>query len=214
MAADARQEAANRLYGSLMEEAKTRFACVQGALRGSLVLPDALVREIGFLQLRMLCELIALASLIAHGDVRDQTKTLSKEFRADEIIKRLEKLHPDFYPYPVIVEVRNDTNEVILTDQTKPYLTKAELPKLYGRCGDFLHRGTVRKLASSRAPETMLVARKDFDEIARWTNKIVALLNDHRISSIDNKRHLLVLMSAGGVGGQGGRVQVAYAQSP
>jgi hypothetical protein len=60
----------------------------------------------------------------------------------------------------------------------------------------------------------MLVARKDFDEIARWTNKIVALLNDHRISSIDNKRHLLVLMSAGGVGGQGGRVQVAYAQSP
>src|SRR5947207_14643889 len=147
----------------------------------------------------MLCELIALASLIAHGDVRDQTKTLSKEFRADEIIKRLEKLHPDFYPYPVIVEVRNDTNEVILTDQTKPYLTKAELPKLYGRCGDFLHRGTARKLASLRAPETMLV-------IARWTNKIVALLNDHRISSIDNKRHLLVLMSAGGVGGQGGRV--------
>ena len=73
-----------------------------------------------------------------------------------------------------------------------------------------MHRGTVRKLASSRAPETLLVARRDFAEISMWTNKIIALLNDHRISSIDNKRHLIIMLSAA----PADQVQVAYAESP
>jgi hypothetical protein len=211
MVADARQEAANRLYMNLMEEAKARFACINAAINGSLVLPEALVREIGFLQLRMLCELIALGCLIAHGDVREKTKNLSKEFAADRIIHRLSQLHPAFYPYPVRVEVDNVKNHVQLHDQTKSFRRQDELPKLYFRCAEFLHRGTVRKLASTRAPETLLVAQKDFKEIGNWTNKIIALLNDHRISSIDNRRHLIVIMSAASAGGQ---VQVAYAESP
>lgn len=210
MAADARQAAANRLYTNLMEEAKARFACIKAALSGSLALPEALVRDIGFLQLRMLCELIALGCLIAHGDVRERTGNLSKEFAADRIIQHLSKLHPDFYPHPAIIEVDNVRHHIQLYEQNKPFLTQDELPKLYARCGEFLHRGTVRKLASTRAPETLLVARKDFNEIAIWTNKIINLLNDHRISSIDNKRHLLVIMSAANASGQ---VQVAYGES-
>jgi len=211
MVADSRQEAANRLYGNLMEEAKARFDCVKAALQGSLVLPEAFIREIAFLQLRMLCELIALACLTAHGDVRDRSKNLSKEFAADRIIQRLAGLHPKFYPHPVRMEVRHHENRVILHDQTRPYLIQSELPKLYTRCGEFLHRGTIRKLASSRAPETMLVANRDFTEIATWTNKIMALLDNHRISSIDNKRHLLVILSNAS---DEGRVQVAYDESP
>jgi hypothetical protein len=209
MVADARQEAANQLYANLMDEAKARFACVDAAIRGSLVLPPALNREIGFLQLRMLCELIALACLTMHGDVTDKSAKLSREFAADRIIQRLDELHPNFYPYPVRVEVRS--NEVILHDQSRPYLTKSELVKLYSRCSEFLHRGTIRKLMSSRSPHQMMVASKDFAKIVTWTNKIVALLDQHRISSIDNKRHLVVILSNAR---DGGNVQVSYAESP
>ena len=208
---DARQEAANQLYANLMEEAKARFECVDAALNGSLVLPEAFNREIGFLQLRMLCELIALCCLIAHGDVREKTKNLSKEFAPTRIIQRLSELYPNFYPYPVQIEIRQKENRLLLHNQNRPYLTQKELPILWSRCSDFLHRGTVKKLASYRAPETMLVARKDFAEIASWTNKIVALLDTHRVSSIDNRSHLIVILSNAN---DAGKVQIAYAESP
>jgi hypothetical protein len=41
--------------------------------------------------------LIALGCLTAHGDL--QTGKLKDEYKADKIIKRLQQLHPDFYPH-------------------------------------------------------------------------------------------------------------------
>jgi len=61
MAPNRKQESANELYANLMEEAKGRIACIDAALHGQLGQPAAIVREIGFLQLRMLCEVIALS---------------------------------------------------------------------------------------------------------------------------------------------------------
>ena len=212
MAPDARQLAANTLYANLMDEVKARLECIDMALQGGFGVHAALVREICFLELRMLCEIIALAASVAHGDVRDKTTAkLEREFAADRIIQRLAEIHPKFYPYPVRVEVDAAHHAVNLRDVTEPYLTQAELPKLYVRCGEILHRGTVRKLASSKAPIQMTFAGKDFTEIARWTGKIGTLLNNHRISSIDNKKHLIVILKNGN---DGDRVQVAYAESP
>jgi hypothetical protein len=73
-------------------------------------LPAAIVREVRFLQLRMLCELIALACLMAHGDIPavQASKKLSKEYSADKIIGQLDALHPNFYPYPVLVTVTSN----------------------------------------------------------------------------------------------------------
>ena len=55
------------------------------------------IHELCFLQLRMLCELIALGCLTAHGDL--ETGKLKKAYEADEIIGRLQRLHPHFYPH-------------------------------------------------------------------------------------------------------------------
>jgi|SRR5882724_2304781 len=57
--------------------------------------------EFCYLQLRMLCELIAVGCLVVHGDV-EGTKGLCKVWAADKVMKRLEKLHPDFYPHPMV----------------------------------------------------------------------------------------------------------------
>ena len=84
-------------YSVLMHEAKARLLAMDTALEGKTGLPEVAVREYCFLQLRMLCELIALGCLTAHGDL--QTGKLKDEYKADKIIKRLQQLHPDFYPY-------------------------------------------------------------------------------------------------------------------
>jgi hypothetical protein len=95
MPATPKQRAALDLYCALMEEAKHRLACIDGAIDGRTGLPYQAVVEFCFLQLRMLCELIALGCLIAHGDVNPGAK-LRKAYAADEIIGLLEKLHPFF----------------------------------------------------------------------------------------------------------------------
>jgi hypothetical protein len=49
----------------------------------------------------MLCELAALGCLVAHGDIT-QTRYFRKEaYKADDILRRLDRLHPEFYPVPV-----------------------------------------------------------------------------------------------------------------
>jgi hypothetical protein len=57
----------------------------------------------------------------------------------------------------------------------------------------------------------MHFADKDFTEIRTWAKKIITLLNEHRISSIDNSRHLIVTMDSAQMNGG---VRVVYAESP
>src|SRR6516225_496582 len=84
-------------YSVLMHEAKRRLSAMDTALEGKTGLPEVAVREYCFLQLRMLCELIALGCLTAHGDL--QTGKLKDEYKADKILSRLQQLHSDFYTY-------------------------------------------------------------------------------------------------------------------
>ena len=61
-------DAAN-LYAGLLEEAKGRIFSIDSVIGGRAGIPDPLAREYGYLQLRMLCEVIALCCLAAHGDL-------------------------------------------------------------------------------------------------------------------------------------------------
>jgi hypothetical protein len=93
------QLAAMRLYQGLMEEVKTRFAAIEHAVNNRTGLGPRFVYEFGYLQLRYLCELVALGCLVAHGDITETNK-LRKEYSATRIMQSLSALHPDFYPVP------------------------------------------------------------------------------------------------------------------
>ena len=77
------QQHAIDLYADLMEEVKIRLSCIEIAVSGKLFLPSKIVEEICYLQLRMLCELIALGCLTAHGDIA-KSKSLQKAWAADK----------------------------------------------------------------------------------------------------------------------------------
>jgi hypothetical protein len=203
-------EAAKTLYQSIMEEVKIRAYSINTATNIPNELPLPLVREYCFLQLRMICELVALGCLVAHGDI-SKTKYFQKAYKADDILKRLEELHPDFFPYPVkpIITPASPgfAGSVHLEDVHTDYLKKEELIRLYGKCGDVLHKGNLRRLLS---PKTVS-AERPYAEITEWGQKMLDLLSGHRISRIGRRFHLLAFLQ---VDPLGGAVQVAIAESP
>jgi hypothetical protein len=73
---------------------------------------------------------------------------------------------------------------------TTGYLTKDQLLTLYGQCGNYLHRGTIRQLIGKWEPTL------DFDKINVWVSQIVALLNHHQIQTSQPDTQIWVLMQA------------------
>ncbi|PHY17886.1 hypothetical protein CSW59_13885 [Caulobacter sp. BP25] len=150
---------------------------------------DAAKLEFAYLQLRMICESIALACLAAHGDIAETgTKRLQKA-DADTIIKSLDNLHSDFFPKPSKQPVERDELGVWrLTPITSGFLNKDDLLRLYGECGNVLHRGSMRKLLSGNAPLT------DANNPNIWADKIWKLLEHHQIQTIDPNFQIICLM--------------------
>src|SRR5262245_38056305 len=86
-------------YCQLLDEAKHRLAALDILLAGDTELPVGAVHESSYLQLRMLCETIALGCLIAQGD-HQPTRKIKNEYRAGKIIEYMKDVHPEFYPRP------------------------------------------------------------------------------------------------------------------
>lgn len=178
------------IYAKLMEEIKRRTEVIGRVCDGTVTLPPMAGFELCYVQLRKICEVFALACLTAHGDIRGvQHKLLQKTYNADLIIKQLGLLHPQFYPIPSKQKIDPVTQQPIAVDAiTSGFLTKDELLKLYGECGNFLHRGSIRQLFSKWEPTL------DFQRISNWVGKIVVLLNHHQIQTSQPDKQLWVLM--------------------
>jgi hypothetical protein len=178
------------LYASLMEEIKRRTDVMRQVLDGTCPMAPMAVFELCYLQLRKVCEVFALACLAAHGDIPAVRDTLlQKTYNADRIIKQLEKLHPQFYPVPGEQQIDPITRKpVAVMPINSGFLTKDDLLNLYGECGNYLHRGSIRQLLTKWEPVI------DFNKITAWIDKIVKLLNHHQIQTRQPDKQIWVLM--------------------
>src|SRR5579859_6599369 len=168
-------------YCDLMLEVKIRLDAVGKIISRQSVepIPVQLLYELCYLQLRMICELIALACLVAHGDIpATKTGRLQQAYKADFIMNALEKLHTDFYP-KATRQVSNAQGAVIAVELVPSgYLTKAEFLKLYNmECGDVLHRGNVMTAKGKIKPDAV-----SYLKIQDWLKKLTILLTHHDIS--------------------------------
>ena len=68
-----------------MEEIKLRFEVIVDIESGHVKLPERALYEFCYLQVRMICELISLSCLVAHGDITKSNK-LTKTYQADRIV--------------------------------------------------------------------------------------------------------------------------------
>ncbi len=90
-------------YCGLMEIIKGRTNLIVSLTKKPPVgVPPFFVYELQHLQVRMVCEILAKACLVLHGDIAGaKSAKLTDAYQADHIMKALEKLHPHFFPRPV-----------------------------------------------------------------------------------------------------------------
>ena len=195
-----------RLYFEFMTELKLRLNVIDSVkeLCNSRKLAIEPSDELCCLQLRKVCELIALGCIAAHQDIPEtKSAQMRTTWSANDIMKMLDKLHSDFYPQPLEMVGPEEFRDI-----TSGYLTKDKLKKLYGECGDRLHRGTLKNVLSDidkhaefntlTEPERIEIIRKELQKrIARiddWCKQIVKLLDCHKISFINKTTILFVMM--------------------
>jgi len=188
-----KEERDNQLerYRLLMLEIKERTLSIGEAANGNSLLSTVLCREFCFLQLRMICECIALSCLVAHGDMKAvQTPKFQTQFSAELLMKMMEGLHSDFYPVPVTIE-HPSSGGVHLADKNADHLSKSELMRLVHFCGGKLHRGPLRKYTFSPTQNQLA---EDF-RILEWGNKILRLLEQHRINLASGNEYIICYFS-------------------
>lgn len=178
------QTDAGNFYADILNEINDRIGILNMAINGGMDLTAPFIREISYLQLRMMCELVAIGCLVAHGDIDDtKSNNLQKEFNAEKIINRLEHLHPNFYPHPV--RLTKNGNAIHVERIESGFLTKSELINLYRDCGEKLHRGRLKSF--KKKSDKMM--QPNFSDILEWGQKFIVLLELHQISSLDNLSH-------------------------
>lgn len=187
MALMSEQEIA-KAYCTLMQEARTRLEVIRHISQNDAKFPTPIVREICYLQLRLLCEIVAVCCLVAHGDV-GTTRALRKTYEPRKIIDKLGQLNPNFYPQPInqtTTDYGTHKGHRIEPTPNAEHLTKQELVRLWDRCGDVLHRSPMVKAIKLQRFDS-----HDAADIRTWFTKILGLLDHHWITLIPNEKGLM-----------------------
>jgi len=169
------------VYVSVMEEIKRRTAVIRSFLNGtSSALYRATQVESIYLQIRMILELIALASIAANKTIFEENqKKFHKHWNPSDILKDIEKINQNYYPQP-IREIPSSKKGVVndFVDIKDGFLTKEDLVSIHGKTGNILH---------AKNPYGKELNYGDYEkQIPAIMKKIQLLLNNHRIKLLGN----------------------------
>ncbi len=153
--------------------------------------PFGIAREICYLQLRHICELVAIGSVIVQGDYTS-SPDFTGEYAPSKVFKSLDKHYPGSFPQTLVIE-KGENGIQFKCNVSRNEMTRKEMEELWGRTGNFLHR---LKLKNFFREETEL---NIWPEIDQHTAKLKALLNPHAIAM--HKPKILVCASLYGDGG-------------
>lgn len=176
-------------YCQLMEEVKRRTNVVNHFLAGPHhALYQATAIECMCLQIRKILELVALGSLVANQDAWEGSlRELRNAWNANDILKKLRRVNPDFYPQPVVEIPMKGPVKSKIRNREENFLTEEMFGDLYGRLGNILH-------ASNPIGQSI-----DYDywmaEIPKLISLIINLLNSHQVKVLGNPNMFLIHMN-------------------
>jgi hypothetical protein len=154
--------------------------------------PLNLSLEVCYLQLRHICDLVTVGSLIIQGDY---SSDLGASYAPGPIFKMLETKYEGSFPQSATVST-TDGGMKITANSVPNAMTKPELIKLWNKTGDKLHRLKISKFfASYDAP----LSSTEIEEIDVQIKKLRALLDTHIVPMHNPKT--LVLVNLFGEGG-------------
>ena len=186
-----RQVDLQKLYLRNMQIIKWRLKAVLDIRTGKTKTTYKMTNiEFCVLQIRKILELIALSALISDRDVYEtHLKSIGSMWNARLILSDIERIHPNFYPHPILIDP-NDKSKWI--DVTEEFLTEEKFIRIYERCGKFLHENPLKMTNADIDNEYSLV----WKEIGEWGRLIRNLLNTHTIRLYNQKDLFYIAMNA------------------
>jgi len=129
------------IYCNCMEEVKARIAVVLRVVENGLTIGrEDFDAELVCVQLRKVLELIAFASLTANKESYAEIhKDFESHWNAKQLLVKLERIHPHFYPKPVQFNRQDEKGIIQSEDVAEGYLTRDEFVILYQKCSEVLH---------------------------------------------------------------------------
>ncbi len=186
------EEVMQSKYADQMEAVKRRTEVVDAVISRQLdvvYMPAAV--ELVYLQLRKMLELIAMASLVANRAAMEQLyspKRLGRYWNADDLLRDIGRINPDFYPRPIIEVPSQDPRvKSNLQDRVGDFLSKDDFRHLYNKvCGTLMH---ATNPFGKAIDYNGLIAG-----IPAWRTKVINLLNCHNIKLVNDENMYLVHM--------------------
>jgi hypothetical protein len=175
-------------YCGCMEQIKRRLRLIAMFTDGRLSTGDESAdAEFACLQLRKTLEQVAYSALAASREhyVAVHPK-IEREWRAKQILERLEELHPAFYPVPVS-PVRLGPNRWHFDSVADGFLTKADFAFLYDKASSAIHEWNPFR-------EGRRVIELD-KPVSEWAKRIDRLLSYHYIRLLGQDDLLLIQFS-------------------
>ncbi|MBB3408518.1 hypothetical protein FHT87_002421 [Rhizobium sp. BK316] len=192
-----------RIYADLMDEVRERVAVINSITENKMAWANQFVEEVLYLQVRLLCEQVAIGCLIAHGDV--PTRKIMKSYEPSKIMAAMEELNPNFFPKPV--KLIFSPGRLHLDEYDGPSITQSELVQVWNQCGAKVHKGSALKIRKNHGRQS----GGDFQKTLDTAQKIIGLLQSHRISSSQNSQHLIAVLADTS---NAGRANVWFAEAP
>ncbi|CAM3967681.1 hypothetical protein FLAN108750_02195 [Flavobacterium antarcticum] len=187
-------------YIQLMSEIRKREEVIIALHDGTINARYLIVNyEVIFFQLRKILEIIIKAPmLINENDYRDISNSPENDWRIRDIIKKLEKVNPNFYPQSIeIIKTQNQPDEFI--NRKIGHLTVDELCKAYDYCNGYLHSHNPLKI------ESEVNFNIEWNWIVEIIDKIHMLLDKHLCHPTFKGNFYFITMETGN-GHPGGNV--------
>lgn len=147
-----------KVYLHCMVEIKERLRVI--ATIQNITMPSLFIKEACYLQLRYVCELIAISCLVAQGDYETQ-RAFREEYSPPKIFAALKTLYPSFFPQPATITSKPGAHHLAANNKPGAY-TEAKVAKLWHQTGSHLHRSSITsylKKTFSPPPETASITK-------------------------------------------------------
>ncbi len=140
-----------------------------------------------WLQIRKICEYLALGIVLAHHRDGDGVEDLTK-WRPRDLLAEANKLSDHPTPTPIALEKNENGNQIM--PLSKPVQGKA-LSAIYGKCSELLHVGSLDRILKDQMPAY------DIGQLQNWVQGFNALLRNHVLLLPKVKRAILCVHENG-----------------
>ena len=177
------------IYTQVMEDIRLRTNIINEIYSGRINMIHIFAKSESIaLQIRMVIESIALASLAVNKSLFEQESNKFKEWwNADRIFRSIERENPDFYPKPFNNMPSNIPGvEYELIDLNEGFMTRDQIIEVYNECCNILH--------AKNPYNTQRDYNNFISQVHEWIKLIVNLLSSQKIKLLNDDALYIVNM--------------------